>query len=75
MQDRATDRLFVEVMGKYLWMAVTADEYETPLVIADTAQELADKFGITASSIITYISRNHGGRQNGYKYVKVPNTD
>ena len=63
----------MEVMGKYLWLAVTADEYELPLIVADTAQELADKFGITASSVMNCVIRQHGGRQNGYKYVKVPN--
>ena len=62
-------------MGKYLWLAVTADEYETPLYVADTARELAEKFGVKPITIISYTSRYHDGRQNGYKYVKVRNDE
>lgn len=60
-------------MGKYLWMAVTADEYELPLYVADTARELAEQYGVTPITVITYARRFHDGRQNGYRYVKVLN--
>lgn len=60
-------------MAKFLWLAVTADEYEFPLYVADTARELGDKFGVSVSTILTYAMRQHSGRQNGYKYVKVLN--
>ena len=30
---------------RYLWLAVTADEYELPLVIEDTAAALARRLG------------------------------
>lgn len=60
-------------MGKYLWLAVTADEYEFPLFVADTAKELGDKFGVSTSTIMTYAMRQHNGRENGYRYLKVLN--
>lgn len=56
-------------------MAVTADEYETPLYVADTARELAERFGVTPITVISYTSRYHDGRQNGYRYVKVRNDE
>ena len=59
--------------SKYLWLAVTADEYEFPLYIADTAKELAERYGVNTTTVITYTTRKHSGRQNGYKYLKVPN--
>ena len=61
----------VEVMGKYLWMAVDADEYELPICVADSAQELADKFGVTDNTIRNCVMRGRSGRENGYKYLKV----
>ena len=59
------------MMGKYIWMCVEADEYELPIAVADTARELGDLFGVSVSTIMTYAMRQHDGRQNGYRYVKV----
>ena len=41
------------MMGKqqYLWMAVTADEYELPLVVEDTAAALARRLGISENTV------------------------
>lgn len=60
-------------MSKYLWLAVTADEYELPLVVADSAEELGAKFGVKANTVISAIARGYNGRENGYKYVRVLN--
>ena len=60
-------------MGKYLWLAVEADQYELPLVVADTARELAEKCGTTKHNVETFVSKQSSGRTNGYKYVKVEN--
>lgn len=40
-------------MGKqqYLWMAVTADEYELPLIVEDTAAALARRLGISEDTV------------------------
>ena len=59
--------------SKWIWMCVEADEYELPLAVADTAKELGDLFGVSVSTIMTYAIRNHDGRQNGYRYIKVLN--
>ena len=58
-------------MNKYLWMAVEADEYELPLAVCDTAEELGRLFGIKKSSVIDAVSKQRNGRENGYKYIKV----
>lgn len=36
-----------------LWMAVTADKYELPLVVEDTQEKLAKKLGISKSTVAT----------------------
>lgn len=58
--------------SKYLWMAVEADEYELPIFIADSANELAERYGVTKHNVeeSTY-DPNRTGRYRGYKFVKV----
>lgn len=36
---------------QYLWLAVTADEYELPLVVEDTAAALARRLGISEDTV------------------------
>ncbi len=40
----------------YVWMQVTKDRFELPVVLADTAEELAKKVGTSAASIYSSIS-------------------
>ena len=63
----------MEVMGKYLWMAVTADKYELPLCVFDTAEELGKRCGVAKGTIYNAIGKGHNGRCNGFKYVRVLN--
>lgn len=58
-------------MNKYYWLLVEADEYELPLVVADTARELAEKCGTTKHNVETFVSKESNGRIKGTKYVKV----
>ena len=45
---------------QYLWMAVTADEYELPLVIEDTAAALARRLGVSENTVrvVEYRGKN-----------------
>ena len=52
-------------------MAVTADKYEFPLYIADTATELAKTMRISRQVIYDGISKKHNGRYKCIKFVKV----
>lgn len=36
---------------QYLWMAVTADEYELPLIVENTATALGRKLGVTEDTV------------------------
>ena len=54
-----------------LYMAVTADEYELPIDFAYTAEELAERFGIKKTTILSELSRRSSGRNRGYKFIKV----
>ena len=60
-------------MGKYLWLLVEADEYELPLVVADTAGELAEKCGTTKHNVETFVCKQSNGRVRGTKFMKVRN--
>ena len=56
---------------QYIWMAVTADEYELPLYVADTRKELADKLGLRPCTIATAIKANCDGSISGRRYIKL----
>ena len=55
-----------------VWMAVTPDEYELPIALADSSRELAERMGTTVSAIVNRISRERRGAQpEGYRVRKV----
>ena len=64
-------------MGKrpYLWIAVEADEYELPIAIADTAQELADMIGVKEATVTICAAKECDGTRSGRKFVKIRNAD
>ena len=47
-----------------LYLAVTSDELELPICVADTVKELADMLGTTPGCIYSYISREQKGVSN-----------
>lgn len=53
-----------------LYMAVTADKYELPLVVG-TAEDIARFAGINRLAVYNYIARKMSGKRNGYKLVSV----
>lgn len=55
---------------KNLWVYVSDDELELPLVVTDTAKELADKVGVDKNTIVSAISH---ARTRGYRsrYIKI----
>jgi hypothetical protein len=57
---------------RYLWLAVTADKYELPLTVADTAGDLGQMLGITKSTIIIQAKMGLDGTRSGRKLIKVP---
>ena len=59
---------------KYFWLRVTTDEYELPLEVADTAQELAQICGVKVETVRQCVSRRerHGDRT---RYARVPRED
>ena len=57
---------------KYLWLAVTADEYELPLCVRDTCKELAAVYNVPTYVIYEAINKNYSGIIRGIKFVKVP---
>lgn len=59
-----------------IYMTVTPDEYELPIYIADSIEELAERYNVQKGSIYTSISMNTDtGEKRGYKFAKVKVTD
>ena len=52
---------------RYLWMAVTADEYELPLAVEDTAAALARRLGVSENTVRTVAYR---GKNERYRRTK-----
>lgn len=56
---------------KSLWLLVTEDKYEFPLLICDSLQELAAKTGVKAASIKQSVSRGENGKYKKSKWRRV----
>lgn len=54
-----------------LWMKVTNDKYELPLVVADTIQELADILGVSRDSIYSSMSHVKAGDSKSTPYRRI----
>ena len=53
-----------------LYMAVTADKYELPLIVG-TLYQVAEYGGVQLKTVQQSISLKRSGRMNGFKYVRV----
>lgn len=54
---------------KYLWLKVTKDEYELPLLVADSSTELAKMLGLSKTSVLS--SYYHDGDKSCYRRVPI----
>ena len=55
-----------------IWLKVSADVYELPLAVADSAKELAGLCGISLNGLFSYMSRcKKEGRDCIYKKILV----
>ena len=60
-----------------LYMVVTADKYELPMVVEESAEMFAQKLGRSKEGIFQEISRNKSGKRictgtvRGYRITKV----
>lgn len=58
-------------MDKFVYMAVTADEYELPLAVEDKAVALGKIFGKSANAVTSSICKGRNGKYSKIKFVKV----
>lgn len=58
-------------MSSFLWLAVTTDELELPIVVADTAKELGKYLGITENGVFKNKHQKSTGEISGYKVEKI----
>nr|DAT64320.1 MAG TPA: hypothetical protein [Caudoviricetes sp.] len=54
-----------------LYMAVTADKYELPLIVSDRITEIAEYTGTSNKSVLESIRLKLSGKYKKIKYVKV----
>ena len=59
-------------MKRVVYMMITKDKYELPMVVADTPRELASICGVSPSSISHQVLRREAGTlKHRSKYVRV----
>lgn len=56
---------------EYVILGVTADEYELPLCLYTSYEQLAKRFGISKSSAYSMVSRGSKNRKTKLKYELV----
>ena len=57
---------------RYFWLAVTADEYELPLAVEDTAAELARRLGVSEDTVRVMEYRGKNERYRRTKKGPIP---
>ena len=58
-----------------LYLEITKDEYELPLVVAGSVKELATKCGCSINSIHKYFSHVKKGNIKNPRFIKVEVSD
>jgi ribosomal protein L7Ae-like RNA K-turn-binding protein len=56
---------------QYLWLAVTPDQYELPLAVVDTAEQLGALYGLSRDSVASMVCKGASGKRTGRKFIKV----
>ena len=54
-----------------MYMAVTADKYELPYVVVDTATQLAELYGLAPANLHRYIRQRNIKKKQGVMFIKV----
>lgn len=54
-----------------VWMEVTRDEYELPVAVADSADELAKICGVSVNCIRVHVYRHESGLTNTKRFIRV----
>lgn len=57
---------------RYLWLAVTADEYELPMAVEDTAAALARRLGVSEDTVRVMEYRGKNERYRRTKKGPIP---
>lgn len=58
-----------------LYMAVTADEYELPLIVSDKVKDIAKYSGTSESNVYYGINYDYSGKRKKMKFVRVEVND
>lgn len=55
----------------FYWLAVTADRFELPIAVAESASELAAMLGVTKGTVVAMEHRRRSGKASGRKIIKI----
>lgn len=55
----------------HIWLAVTADKYELPVMIADSVNELSERLGISKSVIMKAKADGRASRKYKLRFERV----
>lgn len=53
-----------------IYMQVTADEYELPMLVEDNLEEFCRKLGMSEIACMQHIYRKSNGRVKGFRIVR-----
>lgn len=56
---------------KTLWMMVSSDELELPLIVVDSAKELSEITGLSENNIRSTVSHYEHGRHKSSRFHRV----
>lgn len=56
---------------RYVYIATTADIYELPIVVEDTAKRLGERVGVSENYVYSAISKKLSGKHTGIRFYKV----
>ena len=56
---------------EYVWLAVTPDEYELPIAVADSAGSLARILKVPESRVRSNWNNRRSGKNNGQKIIRI----
>lgn len=56
---------------EYIWLAVTPDEYELPIAVADSAGSLARILKVPEYRVRNNWTNRRSGKNNGQKIIRI----
>lgn len=60
---------------KKLYLAVTPDEFELPLCVCESVEEIAGVYGVSSNTVLSSITHDRSGKSTGRKFIRIEIND